>query len=124
LRYKAQERKLISVLRRELADPDIVLDELNQMKRECNEDKKRLNMLIETKNGLDKISEMEVDLKELCKKIIRNLDDCKASEKKDAYGYLDLKVKATNNNVDIRGFLDIKLFNDSLNLITTGQTSA
>ena len=40
--YEGQERRLMSVLRLDVVKSDIVLDELNQMKKEQETDKKRL----------------------------------------------------------------------------------
>jgi site-specific DNA recombinase len=58
---------------------------------------------------------MESNLKELCSRIIPNLDNCTNQDKKDAYIYLDLKVTATPEGVDIKGYIQPKL-------LTTGQT--
>jgi len=41
-----------------------------------------------------------------------------------AYTYLDLKVKATPEGADIKGYLDSNVISSDLNLLTTGQTSA
>ena len=61
--------------------------------------------------------DIESHLKELCARIVPDLDNCTNQDKKDAYTYLDLKVKATPEGADIKGFLDPSL-------LTTGQTSA
>ena len=61
--------------------------------------------------------DIESHLKELCARIVPNLDNCTNQDKKDAYTYLDLKVKATPEGADIKGFLDPSL-------LTTGQTWA
>lgn len=115
--YAGQERRLMNVLRLEVATPDIVLDELNQMKRERECDEKRLASLIQTKENIKKMADMEGSIKELCGRIVTDLDNCCNVDKKDAYKYLDLKVKATCEGVDIKGFLDP-------NVLTTGQTWA
>ena len=114
----------MSVLRLEVATPDIVLDELNQMKKEREEDEKRLNSLIQTKENKDKMVDMEANLKELCARIVPDLDNCTNQDKKDAYTYLDLKVKATPEGADIKGYLDSSVISDDSCLLTTGQTSA
>ena len=59
--------------------------------------------------------DMESHLKELCARIVPNLDNCTNQDKKDAYTYLDLKVKATPEGADIKGFLDPSL-------LTTART--
>ena len=42
----------MNVLRLEAATPDIVLDELNQMKKEREVDEKRLSSLVQTKENV------------------------------------------------------------------------
>jgi len=115
--YAGQERRLMSVLRLELATPDVVYEELNQMKRERESDEKRLASLVQTRKNLDKMIDMEANLKELCARIVADLDNCSNDERKEAYAYLDLHVKATPEAADIKGFLDP-------NVLTTGQTWA
>ncbi|MFC1959052.1 recombinase family protein, partial [Chloroflexota bacterium] len=104
--YAGQERRLMNMLRMEIATPDIVLDELNQMKKEREADEKRLDNLIQTKENLNKMVGMEENIKELCARIVPDLDNCINQDKKDAYAYLDLKVVATPESVDIKGYLD------------------
>ena len=122
--YNGQERRLTNVLRMELATPDIVLDELNQMKKEREADKKRHDGLTQTKEIIEKMVDMEANLKELCARIVPDLDNCTNNDKKDAYAYLDLKVKATTEGADIKGFLDPSVISTGSCLLTTGQTSA
>jgi len=74
--YTGQERRLLNVLRLEAATPDIVLDELNQMKKEREIDEKRLVSLTQTKENVDKMVDMESNLKELCARIVPDLDNC------------------------------------------------
>jgi len=122
-RYTGQERRLLGVLRRELATPDIVLDELSQMKKERDIDEKRLASLIQTKENMNKTLDMETSLKELCSRIIVDLDNCTNQDKKDAYTYLDLKIRAIPEKADIKGFLDPSVVRSDSCLLTTGQTS-
>ena len=112
------------MLRLELAEPDIVLDEINQMKKEREADEKMLASLIQTKDNIDKMVDMEVNLKELCARIVPEIDKCTNKDKKDAYTYLDLKVKATPEGADIKGYLDSSVLSGDSRLLTTGQTSA
>jgi len=74
--YAGQERRLMSVLRLQVATPDIVLDELNQMKKEREADEKRLASLTQTKENVDKMVDMEANLKELCARIVPDIDSC------------------------------------------------
>jgi site-specific DNA recombinase len=67
---------------------------------------------------------MEAYLRELCARIIPDLDNCTNQDKKDAYTYLDLKVTATPEGVDIKGYLDPGTIKANSCLPTIGQTSA
>lgn len=122
--YTGQERRLMNVLRLEAATPDVVLDELNQMKKEREVDEKRLASLTQTKENVDKMVDMEANLKELCARIVSDLDNCTNQDKKDAYTYLDLKIKATPEGADIKGYLDSSVIKTVSCVLTTGQTSA
>ncbi len=82
-----------------------------------------LDSLIQTKENITKLVDMEVNLKELCARIVPDLENCTNSDKKEAYTYLDLKVKATPEGADIKGFLDPSVLSSSSCLLTTGQTS-
>nr|WP_011929270.1 recombinase family protein [Dehalococcoides mccartyi] len=115
--YAGQERRLMNILRMDLATPDIVLDEINLMKKEREADQVRLNGLIQAKENLAKALEMQESIKELCAKVVPCLDSCSNAEKKDAYTYLDLKISATPEGVSIKGYLD-------LNVLTIARTWA
>jgi site-specific DNA recombinase len=114
--YAGQERRLMSAFKLGFTT-DIVLDEINQMKKEREADQQRLDSLVQTRDNLSKMVDMESNLKELCARIVPDLDNCTNGDKKDAYTYLDLKVKATPEGADIKGYLDPCL-------LTTGQTWA
>ncbi len=66
--------------------------------------------------------DMEANLKELCARIVPDLDNCNTNDKKDAYTYLDLKVKATNEGADIKGFFDPSVLKTDSCLLTIEQT--
>jgi len=57
-----------------------------------------------------------VRLKELCTRIAPDIKNCTSQNKKDAYTYLDLKVTATPEGADIKGYLDSSV-------LITGQSS-
>ena len=94
-----------------------MLDEINQMKKDPEVDASRLAILIETKESLVRDSELEEHLKDLFARILADLDNCTCQHKKDACAYLDLKVTATPEGVDIKGYVQPKL-------LTTGQAWA
>jgi len=115
-KYPAQERRLISAFKLGFT-PDVILDEMNQTKKEKEADNARLAQLTETKDNLSKTADVEKHLRELCSRIVDDLDNCTCQDKKDAYAYLDLRVTATPEAVDIKGYVQPKL-------LTTGQTWA
>ena len=49
---------------------------------------------------------MEINLKEICLRIISDLGNCTNQDKRDAYTYLDLKIKSTPEGTVIKGYLD------------------
>lgn len=104
--YAGQERRLMGILRMDIATSDIVLDEINQMKKERDADTKRLADLIKAQENIARSGDFEANLKELCERIVPDLDNCNNQDKKDAYEYLALKATATPQGVDIKGFLD------------------
>ena len=61
---------------------------------------------MQTKNYIEKMIDLEAHLKQLCTDIAPYLDNCTFQDKKDAYTYLDLKVVATPEGADIKGYLD------------------
>ena len=115
--YEGQERRLMGALRLNIGTPDIVLDEINQMNKEKEVDKIKLASLLLTIENLAKMSEYENKLKELCARIAPDIENCTNQDKKDAYTYLDLAIKATPEGVDIKGYLDPSV-------LTIGQTWA
>ena len=115
--YAGQERTMMNMLRRKLISDDVVLDEINQMKQERAADEKRLDSLLKTKETIEKTEDLKAHLKELCAKIVPNLDACTYNDKREAYKYLDLKVVATPEGADIKGYVQPCL-------LTTGQTWA
>lgn len=115
-RYPGQERRLMQAFKLGIT-PDVVLDEINQTKKEKEADQARLDALMQAKENVEKMVDYEDKLKELCARIIPDLDNCTNQDKKDAYTYLDLKVTATREAADIKGYVK-PIFRP------TGQTSA
>ena len=122
--YDGQERRLMSVLRLDVVKSDIVLDELNQMKKERAADVIRLFNLNKMRDNIEKMVDMEAHLKELCARIVPDLENCTYQDKRDAFAYLDLKIKATPEGVDIKGYLDPSMIKGDSCLLTIGQTWA
>ncbi|MFC2009165.1 recombinase family protein [Chloroflexota bacterium] len=106
--YAGQHRRLLSAFKLGF-DADAILDEMNQLKNEREADGARLASLVKTRESLVRDSELEEHLKELCSRIVADLDNCTCQDKKDAYAYLDLRVTATPEAVDIKGYVQPKL---------------
>jgi len=103
-RYPGQERRLAQLFKLGMT-PDVVLDEMNQTKKEKEADQTRLDALLQAKENVAKMADYEARLKELCARIIPDLDNCTTQDKRDAYTYLDLKVIANRDAVDIKGYV-------------------
>jgi site-specific DNA recombinase len=86
------------------------------MKNEREADQQRLNSLIRTRDNITKLIDTESNLKDLCTRIVRDLDNCTNKDKRDAYIYLYLEIKATLEGADIKGYVQPKL-------LTIAQTS-
>jgi len=121
--YAGQERRLMQAFKLGFT-PDVVLDEMRQTKKEKEADQARLASLIQTKENIAKMGDYEAKLKELCARIAPDLDNCTSRDKKDAYTYLDLKITATPEGVDIKGYLKPDVIKADSSVLTTGQTSA
>jgi len=121
--YAGQERRLIEALKVGFAS-DMVLDEMNQMKREKETDRARLVSLIETRENIAKVGEYKGKMKELCARIVPELDNSTSQDKRDAYKYLDLRVRATPEGADMKGYLRPEVVEGESYLLTTGQTWA
>jgi site-specific DNA recombinase len=67
--------------------------------------------------------DIETHLKELCSRIAPDLDNCTYQDKRDAYTCLDLKVTATPDSIDIKGFLDPSVIDGSSKLPMAEQSS-
>jgi len=121
--YAGQERRLVQAFKLGFT-PDVVLDEMNKTKKEKEADQARIASLIQTKENIAKMGDYEAKLKELCARIAPDLDNCTNQDKKDAYTYLDLKITATPEGVDIKGYLKPDVIKADSCVLTTGQTSA
>ncbi len=121
--YAGQERRLMQAFKLGFT-PDVVLDEMNQTKKEKEADQARLASLVQTKENIARIGDYEGKIKELCARIIPELENCTNQDKKDAYTYLDLSVKATAEGADIKGYIKSDVIQDDSYVLTTGQTWA
>ena len=65
----------------------------------------------------------EIKLNEFCERVRQNLEQCTHQEKRLALDALDIKVVATQQGIDIKGSIPIKIATTDLNLLTIGRTS-
>jgi len=121
--YAGQERRLMQAFKLGFT-PDVVLEEMNQTKKEKEADQARLASLIQTKENIAKMGDYEDKLKELCARIVPDLDSCTNQDKKDAYTYLDLSITATPEGAGIKGYLKPDVIEADSYLLTTGRTWA
>jgi len=120
-RYVGQERRLVQAFKLGFA-PDAILDEMNETKKEKEADEARLAYLIETRENVVRMIDCEERLKELCARIVPEIEKCTTKDKKDAYRYLDLRVTATSEGVDVKGYLRPDVIQADSYVLTTGQT--
>lgn len=85
------------------------------MKQELESDERLLQSFFQTRDNLNRMNDLKLHIKGLCSRIILDLDNCTNQDKKDAYTFLDLKVSATPEGADIKGYINSKL-------LTTEQT--
>ena len=121
--YVGQERRLIQAFKLGFT-PDVVLEEMKQTKKEKEADQTRVASLIQTKENIAKMVGCEAKLKELCARIVPEIDNCTNQDKKDAYAYLDLRITATPEGADIKGYVRPDVIEADSYVLTTGQTWA
>jgi site-specific DNA recombinase len=121
--YAGQERRLLQAFKLGFT-PDVILDEMNQTKKEKEADEARLASLVETREKVAKVGDYKDKLKELCARVVPDIDNCTNQDKRDAYTYLDLSVTATSQGVDIKGYLRPDVIQADSCVLTTGQTWA
>jgi site-specific DNA recombinase len=121
--YVGQERRLVQAFKLGFA-PDAILDEMKQTRRERQADEVRLGYLIETKERAAKMADWKASLKGLCGRIVPEIENCTNQDRKEAYRYLDLRVTATPEGADIKGYLKPDVIHSDSYVLTTGQTWA
>jgi site-specific DNA recombinase len=121
--YVGQERRLVQAFKLGFA-PDAILDEMKQTKKEKQADELRLGCLLESKENVARMADSKARLKELCGKIVPEIEHCTNQDRKDAYRYLDLRVTATSEGADIKGYLKPDVIESDSYVLTTGQTWA
>jgi hypothetical protein len=116
--YDKRRSNLLQAMELDEFSKDEVLDRLNNIKRLYTEDESRLNVLVKARNNLTSLANACVKLNKLYERVLENLENSTPEIKKLAFDALDIKVYATDENVEIKGVIPL-----DLNLPTTAQTS-
>ncbi len=127
--YDPQERRLIQVLRYEEVTQDTVLDEINRLKKERESDKRQLENYLFTRERIASLEKAELQLKDYCQRLHGNLGKATFQDKREILEMLAMKVTATPERIDVQGIIPLETTptqtsDDSLSLLTTGQTWA
>jgi len=122
--YKRRQSNLLEALEFDEFGKDQVLDYLNNLEHLRNQDETKLDQLFQFKANVSRVTNASVKLDKIYHNILENLDNCTNQDKKDAYTYLNLKVRATPEGADIKGYLDPGVIKSDSCLLTTEQTSA
>ena len=127
--YDSQEKRLIELFRYQEITQDAILDELNQLKREREADKEQLEGYMRTKERIANLEKAEIKLAEYCQRLHEDLDNAPHQYKREILEMLAIKVTATPERIDVHGIIPIEATptqtpDDSLSLLTTGQTWA
>lgn len=127
--YDPQEKRLIQMLRYEEVTQDILLDEINRLKKERESDKQQLENYIFTKERIANLEKAELKLKDYCQRLHGDLDNATHQYKREILEMLAIKVTATPERIDVHGIIPIEATptqtpDDSLSLLTIGQTWA
>ncbi|MBA7697892.1 hypothetical protein ES703_106564 [subsurface metagenome] len=124
--YDYQEKRLIGLFRYGEIDEDKLLDELNTLKKDRSLDQEQLTNLRKSKEQLASLAKMEIKFNEFCDRVQQNLSLCDHQQKRLALDALDIRVTATQEDIDIRAAIPIELtpMPSSEEFITTGQTWA
>lgn len=104
--YDGQEKRLINALRTGEFTHDFVLDEINHLRQDREDDGKRLDELQRLKDQLSKLENAEIQLTDL-QSIVQRIEQCTYEEKRLALDALDIKVKATPENIEIIGIIPV-----------------
>jgi len=82
-----------------------------------------------TRERIASLEKAELQLKDYCQRLHRNLDNASYQDKREILEMLAIKVTATLERIDVHGIIPLEATStqspdNSLNLLTTGQTSA
>ncbi len=106
-KYSAQEQRMVRLFRLGEVDQDILLDEINQLKRERENDQQQLENYKRTKQEIERLEQTEIDLSKYCNQVRDNLDNADYQEMREVLDMLDIKVNATPEQISIEGIIPL-----------------
>lgn len=106
--YDSQERRLIQMLRYKEITKDIVLDEMNKLKKDREVDEQQLENYILTKDRIANLENAELQLKDYCQRLNKNLDNAAYQEKREVLEMLAIKVTAAPETVTVNGIIPLE----------------
>ena len=127
--YDSQERRLVQLFRYGEINQDSILDELNQLKKEREADKQKLENYTRAKEHLGNLELAEMRLAEYCQRLRHDLDNATFHEKREILEMLAIKVVATPEHINVEGVIPLEATStqssdSSPKVLTIGQTSA
>jgi hypothetical protein len=103
-------------------DESAVLDEINNLKKEMESDKLKLDNLIKTQEKIAALKNAEIELVEFCKTLKGQLDTATYQQKRDILDMLAIKVIASNEGAEIEGIIPLEKIPSDINLASTELT--
>ena len=127
--YDSQERRLVQLFRYGEINQDSILDELNQLKKEREADKQKLENYTRAKEHLGNLELAEMRLAEYCQRLRHDLDNATFHEKREILEMLAIKVVATPEHINVEGVIPLEATStqssdSSPKVLTIGRTSA
>lgn len=107
---------------------DSILDELNQLKKEREADKQKLEDYTRAKEHLGNLELAEMRLAEYCQRLRHDLDNATFHEKREILEMLAIKVVATPEHINVEGVIPLEATStqssdSSPKVLTIGRTS-
>ena len=81
---------------------------MKQLEEELQSDEEQLNQLLQAKEQLNNLTKVEMKLSEYCERVKQNLAQLTFQEKRFVLDALDIKVMATQENIEIKAAIPIE----------------
>ncbi|UCE98046.1 MAG: hypothetical protein JSV74_01595 [Dehalococcoidia bacterium] len=82
---------------------------MKQLEEELQSDEEQLNRLHQAKERINNLTKVGMKLSEYCKRVKQNLAQLAFQEKRSVLDALDIKVMATQENIEIKAVIPIEL---------------